>query len=220
MGFKEEAVWVERQIKVPQKGEKGEFDKFLRVSQLVERRYGFRLRKFKSKKEIYKGDYVKKIFHIINVAYKDLYGYSEMTERQVDVLAKTYLQYLDLRFLSIVENKEGEPIAVGICMGSVSEAIRKAKAKLLPFGWYHMIKGLFFNKSNTLDMLLYGTLPEYRDTGCVSLIVADAMKVAQDMEYKLADVMPQLDTNVKGQATWKSFDNVISKRRHAWAKKI
>lgn len=220
LGFEPEATWVQRCITVPKKGEHGQFDKFARITELVKQKHDFRLRKFKNKKEIYRGNYVEKIFHIINSSYKDLYGYSEMTDRQVNQLAKTYLQYLDLRLLSIVETKEGEPIGVGIGMGSVSEAIRKAHGKLLPFGWWHMVKGLFFNKSKDLELLLYGVLPEYRDTGCIGVVFCDYLQTAIDMGFEYAHVMPQLETNIKGQSTWKSFESRINKRRMAWKKEL
>lgn len=220
MGFEPEATWVERKIMVPKDGHELNSSKFARVAQLVAKRYDFKLRKFKSKKELYKGDYVKKIFDIINTSYKDLYGYSEMTERQVNQLAATYLQYLDLRLLGVVENKEGDPIAVGICMGDVGDAIRKAKAKFFPFGWFHMVKGLFFNRSKVINLLLQGALPEYQDTGCISLFYADMIETAKQMGYEYAECSPQLDTNVRGQAAWKNFENVIHKKRRAWKKTL
>lgn len=220
MGFEVDATWVERRIKVPETNANDRFEKFSRVAKLSSERYGFRLRKFSSKRELLKSNYIHKIFYIINESYKDLYGYSEMSDRQVDKLARTYLQYLDLRLLFVIENKEGEPIGVGICMGCMSEAIRKAKARMFPFGWWHLVKGLYFNHSKCLELLLFGILPHYQNTGCLGLIFADAIQTAQDMGFEYADCMPQLETNIKGQAIWKAFDYEITKKRHVWKKKI
>lgn len=220
MGFVEDAAWVERRLKVPGPEDDERMSRFSRVAKISSDRYGFKLRKFTSKKELLKDGYVHKIFHVINESYKGLYGYSEMSDRQVDVLAHTYLQYLDLRLLFVIEDKEGEPIGVGICMGSMSKAIRKAKASLFPFGWWHLMRGLYFNHSKCLEMLLFGILPQYQNTGCLGFIFADAITTARSMGYKYADCMPQLTTNIKGQAVWKNFDCEITKKRHAWKKKI
>lgn len=222
LGFKEDAVWVDRTINIP--NAEGEHaanqQKFFRVAKLVQDRYGFRVRKFKSKAELRKSGYVLKLFEIINTAYQNLYGYSDMTQRQMEQYAETYLPYLNANLISIVENKEGQPIAVGICMPNLSEAVKKAKAKMFPFGWWHMAKALYLKHNNTLDLLLIGTLPEYQDSGCISLLFADLIPAAQKMGFTVAECGPQLETNNKALSVWRSLDTEVTKRRHTWQKSM
>lgn len=222
MGFEEDAVWVERNINIPQKDGENSANqqKFFRVAQLVKDRYGFSIHKFKSKKELRESGYVKKVFEIINASYKDLYGYSNMTERQMNMYADMYLPVLDHRLVSIVDNKEGEPIAIGICMPNLRDALKKAKSKMLPFGWWHMAKALYWKRSNILDLLLIGALPEYQDTGCISLIFADLIPTAQELGFVVAECCPQLVTNSKALSVWRSLDTVETKKRHTWKKSI
>ena len=222
LGFEEDAVWVERNINIPKKdGEhSANQQKFFRVAQLVQDRYGFKVHKFKSKKELRESGYVKKVFEIINAAYKDLYGYSNMTERQMDMYADMYLPVLDHRLVSIVDNKEGEPIAIGICMPNLRDALKKANSKLFPFGWWHMLKALYWKRSNILDLLLIGVLPEYQDSGCISLVFADVIPTAQELGFDIAECCPQLVTNSKALSVWRSLDTVETKKRHTWKKSI
>lgn len=222
LGFEEDAVWVERNINIPKKdGEhSANQQKFFRVAQLVKDRYGFTIHKFKSKKELRESGYVKKVFEIINAAYKDLYGYSNMTERQMDMYADMYLPVLDHRLVSIVDNKEGEPIAIGICMPNLRDALKKANSKLFPFGWWHMLKALYWKRSNILDLLLIGVLPEYQDSGCISLVFADVIPTAQKLGFDIAECCPQLVTNSKALSVWRSLDTVETKKRHTWKKSI
>lgn len=222
LGFKEDAVWVDRTIQIPHPD--GEHaanqDKFFRVAKLVQDRYGFKVRKFKNKAELRKSGYIVKVFEIINTAYKELYGYSEMTERQMKQYAEMYLPYLNTDLISIIENKEGVPVAMGICMPNLSRAIQKAKSKLFPFGWWHMAKALFMKQGDTLDLLLIGALPEYQDTGCISLIFADIITAAQKMGLFVAECCPQLETNSKALSVWRSLDTEVTKKRHTWKKSI
>ena len=97
MGFEEDAVWVDRTIEIPSAdGEhSANQQKFFRVAKLVQDRYGFSVRKFKTKKELSKSGYVLKLFEIINTAYKNLHGYSNMTPRQMNDYAEQYLPLLD-----------------------------------------------------------------------------------------------------------------------------
>lgn len=222
LGYQEDAIWVDRTIDIPDaEGEHAaNQQKYFRVAKLVQDRYGFNVRKFHSKKELRESGYVLKLFEIINTAYQNLYGYSDMTKQQMQQYAEMYLPYLDTNLISIVENKEGTPVAVGICMPNLSKALKKAKSKLLPFGWWHMAKGLLWKRSSVLDLLLIGTLPEYRDTGCISLMFADLIPTAQKMGFKIAECCPQLESNNKALSVWRSLDSQVTRRRHTWKKPI
>ena len=105
-------------------------------------------------------------------------------------------------------------------MPNLSRAIQKAKSRLFPFGWWHMAKALFMNQGDTVDLLLIGALPEYQDTGCISLIFADIITAAQKMGLFIAECCPQLETNNKALSVWRSLDTEITKKRHTWKKSI
>ena len=138
LGMQKEVGWVERKVFVPRQGEGHEAnqEKYFKIAELVKRRYGFRVHRFRSKKEIRQGGYIRKVLDVVNRSYAGLYGYSRMDEEQMEAYANQYLPYLDKRYLSVVENAEGEVIGMGVCITSLSRAIQKAKAKLFPFGWF------------------------------------------------------------------------------------
>ena len=161
LGFEKEVGWVERKVFIPRGEHEANKAKYFRIAQMVEQRYGFRLRHFRNKREIKKGGYVKKMLDVVNRAYVDLYGFSQLDDQQKEWYASRFLMLLDRRFLSVVENAEGEIIGIGVCMPSLSLAVQKAKAKLFPFGWWHIVSELYFKrKHQILDMLLVGVLPE------------------------------------------------------------
>lgn len=222
LGYTADAVWLDRTINIPRpEGEHAaNQQKFFRVAKLVQDRYGFKVHKFKSKKELRDSGYVLKLFSIINTAYTNLYGYSDMTQRQMEQYAKMYLPLLNTNLLSVVENKEGTPIAVGVCMPNLTKAVQKAKSRFFPFGWWHLLKAMYWKHSNILDLVLIGTLPEYRDSGCISLMFADLIPTAQRMGFDIAECCPQLETNSKALSVWRSLDSEVTKKRHTWKKSI
>lgn len=221
LGYQKEVGWVERKVAVPRKGHEANQEKYFKVAELVKRRYGFLIRKFKSKREIMREGYIPKVLGVVNRAYANLYGYSEMDQAQMEAYAKQYLPFLDKRYLSVVETAEGEVIGMGICITSLSRAIQKAKAKLFPFGWYYMAKALWFNRHpETLDMLLVGVLPEYQEKGANALIFADLIPEGTKDGYLWAETHHQLEDNIPSQAQWKNLDCVIHKRRAAFGKDI
>ncbi len=223
LGFEKEVDWVERKVMVPTTEAQADAGKYMRVADMSARRYNLHMRRFKTHKEILAadgGEYIHKIFNVINRAYADLYGYSQMNERQIDQYAKTYLPFLDLRLLAVVENEQNEPIAVGITMGSLSYALQKAHGKLFPFGWWHLIKAVYFKPAPVLDMLLIGVLPEYQNKGVNALLFAEIIPVAQKMGFVWAETHVQLEENEKSQTQWSHLDCSIHKRRRCWRKNL
>ena len=223
LGFEKEVDWVERKVMVPTTEAQADAGKYMRVADMSARRYNLHMRRFKTHKEILAadgGEYIHKIFNVINRAYADLYGYSQMNERQIDQYAKTYLPFLDLRLLAVVENEQNEPIAVGITMGSLSYALQKAHGKLFPFGWWHLLKAVYFKPAPVLDMLLIGVLPEYQNKGVNALLFAEIIPVAQKMGFVWAETHVQLEENEKSQTQWAHLDCSIHKRRRCWRKNL
>lgn len=220
LGYVREIDWVERKIFVPENGHEADQAKYFRVADIVRQRTGLRVRKFKSVKEIKKDDYLYRVFDIVNKAYAPLFGFSEMSRAQMDKYADVYLQFLDLRLLTVVETPEGEPVAMGVGMGSLSRALQKAKGKLFPFGWWHLLKAIYLKRSEIIDLLLVAVLPEYQNKGVNALLFADIIPIAKEMGFKYAESHPQLETNNKSQDQWKYLDQEVHKRRRCYKKPL
>lgn len=213
LGLEKEADWVEFKLTVPDKLP----EKFVRISEIILQKYKLKIKKL-NRKELKEKNYGQRIFDLINEAYAPLYGYSKMTQRQIDQYVKMYLPLIDLRMVSLVENEAGELVAVGISMPSLSEALQKAKGKMLPFGWFHLMKALFIKKPKVLDLLLVGVKPEYQSKGVNALLFYDLVPVYQQMGFKYGESNPELEVNKKVQAQWTAFESVQHKRRRAFKK--
>lgn len=215
LGFEKETDWVEFKLTVPDKLP----EKFVRISEIILQKYKLKIKKLK-RKEIKEKNYGQKIFDLINEAYAPLYGYSKMTQGQINQYIKMYLPLIDMRMVSLVEDENGALVAVGISMPSLSEALQKAKGKMLPFGWYHLMKALFFKKPQVLDLLLVGVKPEYQSKGVNALLFYDLVPVYQQMGFKYGESNPELEVNKKVQSQWNAFESVLHKRRRAYKKML
>ena len=105
-----------------------------------------------TKKDVFQGGMGQKIFDLINDTYKDLYGYSELSQKQIDQLIKSYLGFLDFNLITCIEDWTGgehKLIGVGITMPSLAHALRKChRGRLLPFGWFHVLRAIKQHKTN------------------------------------------------------------------------
>ena len=213
LGFQKEADWVEFKLTVPEKLP----EKFVRVSEIILQKFKLKIKKL-TRKELKEKNYGQRIFDLINEAYSPLYGYSKMTQGQIDQYIKMYLPLIDLRMVSLVETEDGELIAAGLTMPSLAEALQKAKGKMFPFGWYHLAKALFIKRSNILDLLLIAVKPEYQSKGVNALLFYDLVPIYNQMGFKFGESNPELELNKKVQAQWSAFESQQHKRRRAFKK--
>lgn len=212
LGFEKAADWVENKIYIPDAVP----EKHLRIARIVSEKYGLRVRKIRNKKEVMENNTAHRIFECINDAFAPLFGYSRMTDRQIDKYVKSYIPVLDLRMVSIVEDKEGNIIAAGISMPSMSRALQRAKGRMFPFGWWHLLKALRWGRDEMLDLLLIGVRPEYQGKGVNALIFADLIPVYNQLGFKYAESNIELEDNGKVQNQWQYFDVIQHKRRRCF----
>ena len=216
MGFVKDADWVEFKIYIPD----GIPDKHKRIADIIQRKYNLQIKKYTSAKKI-AAEYGQAIFRLINEAYSQLYGYSALSQRQIDQYVKMYLPILDLRMVTLITDQNRELVAVGISMPSLSEALQKAHGRLLPFGWYHLLKALFFKRrAKMLDLLLVAVKPEYQNKGVNALLFTDLIPVYQQLGFEYAESNPEMELNGKVQAQWEYFRTEQHKRRRAFRKPI
>ncbi|WP_443703367.1 N-acetyltransferase [Prevotellamassilia timonensis] len=212
LGLSKSADWVEMKIYVPDAIP----EKHRRISDIIAKRYNLHIRKLKSKKEVRQSGVAHDIFRLINDAYTPLFGYSRMTEWQIDQYVKMYVPVLDLRMVSIVENEQNEIVAVGISMASLSRALQKAKGRLLPFGWYHLLKALMWKRPKVLDLLLVAVRPDYQGKGVNALLFTDLIPVYKELGFEYAESNPELEMNEKVQNQWQYFKTEQHKRRRCF----
>ena len=148
MGFVKDADWVEFKIYIPEAIP----EKHQRIADLVQRKYNLKIKKYSSSRKISK-DYGQAIFELMNEAYSPLYGYSALSQRQIDQYVKMYLPIVDLRMVTLITDAEDKLVGVGISMPSLSVALQKAHGRLLPFGWYYLLKALFMRIAFILQTL-------------------------------------------------------------------
>lgn len=215
LGMTKVVDWVENLIKMPETLP----EKMSNVSAYLLEKNNLHVVPL-TRKLIKKGNYGQKFFDLINCTYCDLYGFSKLSQRQIDQYVKTYLALLDLEMVCFIENERNELIAAGVTIPSLSLALQKCRGKLFPFGWFHLLKAMKFKKMDRFDMLLIGVMPEYQNKGVNSLIFAHLLPVIHRIGFKYAESNPNLENNVKVLAQWEGFESSVHKRRRIYGKSI
>ena len=214
-GLEKEVDWIEFQILAP----KDAPERMKRIAQIVSKRSNVHVVKVKNVKEL-KAKYGYSYFDVFDEAYQKLYNYQPMTQRQKEYYCKMYFPLLNFDFVTMVANDKDEIIAVGVGMPSLSDALRKCKGRLFPFGWYHLLKALKAKKMTDFDLLLIAVHPDYQDKGINSLIFADMGPYFAQYEIQRVETTSILETNSKNQANFADLDHIQHKRHRAYIKAI
>ncbi len=208
-GLNKEKDWVEYRITIPQEIP----NDFERKVELIQRRYKFHQADFKSKKTLQ--PYLYPAFGVVNEAFKNLYGTVLLTERQIDMYVKQFINLIDLDLVSIVLDENDEVCAIGVLMPSLSLAMQKTNGFLFPFGWFPVIKALY-GENDTMDMLFAGVLPKYQKFGVMALMMHKIWQSAIKKKIQFAETGSELEDNNKIQSVWKDFEKIQHKRRRCF----
>ena len=214
LGFAKDVDWIEYRMTVPDKVP----DKYMRIADIVQRKYDLQIRKYTSRKKI-KREYGHALFELINEAYADLYGFSPLTPRQIEYYISQYIPVLRLRDVSVITKRDGELVAVGISMPSLSSALRRCGGHLLPTGWYHLLRAIR-GHSDVVDLLLVAVKPEYQNKGVNALLFSDLLPGYIENGYKFAESNVELEGNENVQKQWEYFERRQHRRRRAFKKQL
>lgn len=215
LGYTKETDWMEYRITIPDELP----ERYYKYADIVIAKNKLNVRKV-TRRMINKENYGRKFFKLINETYYKLYGFSLLSDKQIDAYTKLYLGLLDTRMVSFIENENGELVAAGVTMPDLTAALQKCGGKLFPFGWFHLLKAIFWKPCDTLDMLLVGVREDYRGKGLNAVLVTDLYPRLKAMGFKYAETTAELETNDSIQAMWKYFEREQHKRRRVYAKKI
>jgi len=215
MGFVKDAEWVEYRLTVP---EDGVPEKFKRISSIVREKYGLRSVKFTSRKKI-KELYGRALFELINEAYDSLYGYSPLNDRQIEYYVSKYIGIVRLDCLSVIVDKDDKLVALGLSMPSLSEALRKSRGRLFPFGWFHLLRGIH-GHNDVVDLLLVAVRKEYIGRGVNALLFEDLIPIFKREGFKEAESNIELEGNDSVRLQWQYFEHRQHRRRRCYRKTI
>ena len=214
IGFMKDQDWKEYLITIPDSIP----ERHVRISNLVSQKYGLSVLKFKTNKELI--PYGPVVFELINKCYANLYGFSQLSDRQIQYYSKMYMPLLRPDFVTMIRrDKDEKIIGFGLALPNLSRALRKANGSLFPFGFIHLLRALK-GRPRVVDLYLMGVLPEYQNRGVNALLFNDLIPIFRQSGAKFAESNPELETNMSVQLQWNYFERKHHKTRRAYIKPI
>lgn len=212
-GYAKDIDWFVYKIDVPK--EPPEFYKKIYERQM--KRGTYEVVEFRKRREI--KPWIRPILSLMNECYMagNIYGFAPLEEQEMDDLAKRYLPVLDPRFIKAV-TKDKEVVAFVIAMPDMTEGIRKARGRLLPFGFIHVLRAA--KKTKQLDLLLGAIKEKYRGQGLDVLMGVKVLIAAHEAKYDMMDTHHEMEANVKVRGEMERLGGVLYKKYRAFFKML
>lgn len=211
-GYKKDTDWIEFEVKVPESIP----EKHIRIAELALKRNGLRVFTAKKTKELL--PYAAQIFDLINIAYKDLYGFVPVNEEQKKYYTKLYFSFIKSDFVPLILDKNNKVVGFGVTMPSLSRALQKAQGKLFPLGFIYLLQAL--KKPRYVDFYLMAVNPELQNKGVNAALFTDLIPKYQRLGIVSAETNVELEDNQKVTAQWDYFERRQHKRRRAYIKHL
>ena len=212
LGLVKEKEWVEFEINFPDTLP----DKVEKFSNLIAEKHELELVKFKSKKDIL--PLVEPMFKLLDDTYKHLSTYTPITQEQIRHYKEKYFKFIDKDYIVCIKDKYGSLISFAITMPSYSKALQKAKGKLFPFGWWHLLNA--GKKNDRANFYLIGIHPQYQKRGVTAIIFKEIYETFKKKGVKFLETNPELEENASIQALWQDYHPTNHKRRRTYSLEI
>ncbi|MBQ4221732.1 MAG: GNAT family N-acetyltransferase, partial [Bacteroidales bacterium] len=126
---------------------------------------------------------------------------------------------LNKDFVAVIVDADDQVAGFAFCVPSLSTAFRKAKGRLFPFGFIHILRAL--RKNDSIDALMIGVLPQYQGKGASLLIFKYLLDSCHKYGVTRMYANPQLEDNHKVQSV---FDGLMEthefQRRRSYVKAL
>ena len=189
---------------------------FAKVQLLIKKRYGLREMNFTRTSQIM--PWADRMFDLFNATYSSLASFVPITDIQKAYFKKKYISFINPEYIKFIVDKNDQLIAFVIVMPSFSRALQKAKGKLFPFGFYHLLRAKKLSRDVTFYLI--GIHPEYQNKGVTSIIFNEFYHTFKAKKIETCYRTPELEENVAIRQMWKHFDPVIYKRRRTYRKDL
>jgi len=211
LGYVKDVDWLEFEIKVPLRIP----EKALRVEQIVLRKLGVRVLDARNSRQIL--SYARELFQVLNQAFAQLYSFVPLTDREVDIYVKQYFSFIRPAYTKILLDAEGAVAGFVIGMPSLSRALQKARGRLFPFGFLHLLAAM--RKPTSIDLYLGAIRPDLQNKGADALLMTEMTRSAIAHGIISAESNVELEENRKVQDHWKYYEARQHKRRRCYLKK-
>jgi hypothetical protein len=211
LGYGKQLDWI--QIKL--EANVGVPDKLRRINEMLLEKHKLRIvdvEKFKKNKKM-----LFDFFESYNTSFRNIPNFVPLNNAEVEEIGREYMSLLKDELTCLILDENDKIAAFAVCFPSLSEAMKKAKGKMFPFGWYHILKS--FRKYDSIDLMIMGAAKEWQNTGISSVLHTYLATRFKELDLKYAVTNPQAEENTVFKV-WERYDYAPYMKRRCYIKNL
>ncbi len=122
------------------------------------------------------------VLSILNDAWSDNWGFTPFTPEEVAYAGKK-LKTIIFEPLNMIAEVEGKPVAFMLTFPDINDVLDKIDGKLLPFGWFHMLRWLRGPRGSGMRVPLMGVLKEVQNSRLASQLAFMMINEIRESAY-------------------------------------
>lgn len=188
---------------------------YLKIAERVKSR-GFEIIPLKKSKQV--KPWVGPVFDLINETYTEIYGFAPLTERESREFADRFLPLLDAEYIKLIKNADEDLVGFVVAMPDIGPGIKKAKGRIFPFGFIHILRSM--RQSKQLNLLLGCVKNSIQNTGLDALLAVELFKSTEKNNLTVIDSHLVMEENVKMRATFERLGGICYKKYRIFEKDL
>jgi len=162
---------------------------------------------------------VKNVYYLMKNSYPDIWEEDLIppSKEEVHEIVEELKSIVDPGMALIAFHKD-KPAGIAVTIPDVSKGIKKAKGKLFPFGWIHLLR----SKKNTKKArgILLLVTKEYQNKGIPGYLVLNMRKNLLEMNYKTIELSSISAMNKEMTGVYEWMQLKIGKRYKVFGKSV
>jgi hypothetical protein len=154
--------------------------------------------------------YAPSFWEAVEETFAPLYGVTPLNRAQQHFYTQRYLGMLDPEFVHFAVDEHDVVIGFFITMPNLSAAFRRARGRLLPTGFLHILRGM--RSGDTLDLLLAGVRTGHPSAVVTGLLALRVLEMCHRRGIRYVETNHELEENTAVVSIWSHFDARLHRR--------
>lgn len=158
------------------------------------------------------------VLRLVNETYGELLGFMPMSEQEMQELAAKYMPVLDPSLVKLIVDATDRPVAFVVAMPDMSIGLQRAKGRLFPLGWWHILRAM--RSTRQLDLFLGAVRPDQQGRGLTTVLATSLFQEARARGLTLLDSHLVLESNMRMRAELERLGARVRKRYRVYEKAL
>lgn len=212
LGYQKESDMIQYRLSATQ----GASDRLKRIAEVLMKRYPLRIADVRELRK--NDDMIDRFFEHYNQTFRKVHNFIPLTDKEINVLGRQYVRMLRPELNCFVLDDKDRIAAYGLCFPFMSEAFRKARGRLFPFGWYHLLRG--YSHYEGIDLMMVGADPAWQRKGVSAIYNVHLARQFNERGIKFAITNPQNEHN-PAIKVWEDYrEKELYMRRRCYIKSL